>query len=437
MRFEVDWLPEGPNVAPEERATVADLRIFVADSNACVHEQPRRLSKKSGGTSVRKNVRPGDAATVSLYPLAEEIVFNWWRLFGGRDSELALTEGRGGYALPDVRLAFNGTTLAVRCLPIDYANPEVRFTVGADEWLRRADAESALAELVEKVVRKLVASGLRDSGLQLRWQRVRESRQNADETAFCEATGALSLDPYDLHDADAEFVVRMGAMFRGEPLQELLAGLPASTRRTSSGTEVMAWLRNAEARSPERSSLPALAELRKDVSNGGPAAVGDPPWRVGYRCARLARRRLNLGAGERLDVAKLARRLGGDRFEVAASVSGLRAVVANKGDATHVHLRAAATYQGVELFALARALGDAVANPPAERSVVNDLHQAARQATGRAFAAEFLAPIDEILSLQEDGKDLHEMAAAFGVAEEVVGRQQENQQHIASACAGL
>ena len=437
MRFEVDWLPEGPNVAPEERATVADLRIFIADRNACAHEQPRRLAKKSGGAGVRRNVRPGDAATVSLYPLAEEIAFNWWRLFGGRDSELALAEGRGGYALPDVRLAFNGAALAARCLPVDYANPEVRFTVGADEWLGRADAESALAGLVENVVRKLAAGGLRDSGLQLRWQRVRESRQDADETAFCEATGALGLDPYDLHDADAEFVASAGAMFSGEPLTELLAGLPASTRRTSSGADVMAWLRNAEARSPERSSLPALAELRKDVGNGGPPAVGDPPWRVGYRCARLARRRLNLGAGERLDVAKLAHRLGGDGFEVAASVSGLRAVVANKGDATHVHLRPAATYHGAELFALARALGDAVANPPAERAVVNDLHQAARQATGRAFAAEFLAPIDEILSLQEDGKDLYEMAAELGVAEEVVGHQQENQQRIESACAGL
>lgn len=436
MRFEVDWLPDGPNAAPEERATVADLRIFIADRNACMHEQPRRPAKKSSGASVHRNVRRGDAATVSLYPLAEEIAFNWWCLFGGRDSELALAEGRGGYALPDVRLAFNGAALAARCLPIDYANPEVWFTVGAGEWLRRADAESALAELVEKVVRKLVASRLRDSGLQLRWQRVRESRQDADETAFCEAIGALGLDPYDLHDTDAEFVVSMGAMFSGEPLQELLAGLP---RRTS-GTDIMAWLRNAEARSPERSSLPALAELRKDLGNGDPpVTIGDPPWRIGYRCARLARRRLNLGAGERFDVAKLARRLGGDRFEVAASVSGLRAVVANRGDATHVHLRAAAPCHGAtsELFALARALGDAVVNPPAERSVVNDLHQAARQATGRAFAAEFLAPIDEILSLQEDGKDLNEMAAALGVAEEVVGRQQENQQRIASACAGL
>lgn len=425
MRFAIDWLPEGPNAAPEERATVADLRIFVADRNACSHEQPRRSSKAPGRARVRRNVRAGDAATISVYPLAEEIAFNWWRLFGGRDSELALADGRGGYALPDIRLAFDGVAFIARCLPSAFANPEVRFTVGAEERLGRADAELALADLLENVARQLSARGLRDTGLQLRWQRVRESRRDADETAFCEAAGALGLDPYGIRDADAEFIASAGAMFSGEPLAELLAGLPASVRRVSYGADVMAWLRHAEARSPERSSLPALPELRRDVGGDRPAAVGDPPWRIGYRCARIARQRLNLGAGERLDVAKLAHRLGGARFEVAASVSGVRAVVANTDDATHVHLRAAGPYRASsELFALARALGDAVANPPAERSAVNDLHRAARQATGRAFAAEFLAPIDEVLSLQEDGKDLNEMAAALGVAEEVVGHQQ-------------
>ena len=231
MRFAIDWLPEGPNAAPEECATVADLRIFVADRNSCLHEQPRRSSKAPGRARVRRNVRTGDAATVSVYPLAEEIAFNWWRLFGGRDSELALADGRGGYALPDVRLAFDGAAFSARCLPSDYANPEVRFTVAAEEWLGRADAELALADFLENVARQLTASGLRDTGLQLRWQRVRESRSDADETAFCEAAGALGLDPYCIHDADAEFIASAGAMFSGEPLAELLAGLPAFARR--------------------------------------------------------------------------------------------------------------------------------------------------------------------------------------------------------------
>ena len=53
------------------------------------------------------------------------------------------------------------------------------------------------------------------------------------------------------------------------------------------------------------------------------------------------------------------------------------------------------------LFALARAVGDAT---------VNDLREAARQACGRAFAAEFLVPIEEIFSMRDDGHDVHSIA---------------------------
>ena len=100
-----------------------------------------------------------------------------------------------------------------------------------------------------------------------------------------------------------------------------------------------------------------------------------------------------------------------------------------------MHLRTANSRyaQESELFALGRAVGDAVANPPAERSAVNDLRNAVRQAAGRAFAAEFLAPIDEILSMRNDGKDLYDMAADLGVAEEVVERQLQNRERIEAA----
>lgn len=48
--------------------------------------------------------------------------------------------------------------------------------------------------------------------------------------------------------------------------------------------------------------------------------------------------------------------------------------------------------------------------PGTVRSVVNGLHEADRQAAGRAFAAEFLAPIDEVLSMKESGADIAAIA---------------------------
>lgn len=438
MRFEVDWQPTGPNAAPEESATIADLRVVIGDNNACVNMQPRRRGKKTGAVA-RENVRHEDHVTVSVYPLAEEIALGWWRLFGARDERLRLIDGRAGYALPDVQLAFDGCGFDATSQPIAYQNPEVAFTCRSAERLSRAAAESALTDFVEQVRDRLAIGKVWDAGLQRRWRRVLASRQDAEESAFCEAAGALGLDPYSIRDEQAEFIANAGALFHGEPLAELLSGLRSWNNRAGrSGNDVLAWLRSAEARPAGSSCLPGIDDLRDRMAKVRQAAANKMPWWGGYRCAKVARSQLNIGTGERLQVPRLAARLDGGAFDVAGSVVGVRAVVEVRDDATRVHLRRVnSRYRdSSELFAFARAIGDALANPPAERSPVNDLHDAARQATGRAFAAEFLAPVDEVLSMEEDGKDQSEMAEHFGVAKDLVERQLQNQERIREACAG-
>ena len=440
MRFHVDWQLNGPNAVPEERVTIADLRILIGDDHACANEQPRRRSSVPAAAANR-NVRRAEYATVSVYPLAEEIALNWWLLFGKRDAIMRLADGRGGYALPDVQLAFDGAGFEAACLPTAYENPPVHFTCRAAERLTREEAEIALTTFIEQVRERLGKSKVRDSDLQLRWKRVLASRQDADEAAFCEAAGALGLDPYNVNEEQAEFIVNAGAQFCGEPLAELLSGLSMSGHSdwsSTSGHDVLAWLRAAEARPAAHSSLPAVNDwCRRGMADVRSATAYEMPWCVGYRCAKEVRRQLDIGAGERFDVSTLAARLGGSQFSVTGPVSGVRAVVETRTDATHVHLPLVDSphRHTSELFALGRAVGDAVANRPAERSAVNDLRTAARQAAGRAFAAEFLAPIDEVLSMHEDGKGMDDMAEDFGVAKEVVERQWQNRQRIQEACA--
>ena len=439
MKFQIDWQPHGPNAAQEERATIADLHIVIGGGNACENERPRRRGK-GATTTASRNVRRTEYASVSVYPLATEIAFNWWHLFGSRDdAKLQLADGRGGYAVPNIQLTFDGAGFTARCQPLEYDNPAIRFTHRGVERLTRAAAESALADFVEGVRGRLAEAKVRDSGLQLRWERVQRSRESADEAAFCEAAGALGLDPYELDDAVADFIMDAGAWFGGEPLLELLSGLCMVKRSQVLSKRTLAWLHTAESRPADRSLLPAIDDLRHGMGDVRRAPAGEMPWCAGYRCAREARRRLNVGSAERFDISTLAARLGGLQFTPAdGSVSGLRAVVATTTE-THVHLRKESSRYAPlsELFALGRAVGDAVANPRAKRAVVNDLREtgAARQATSRAFAAEFLAPIDEIRSMLEDGKVHDDIAADFGVSKEIVERQLQNQERIAEACA--
>ena len=86
-----------------------------------------------------------------------------------------------------------------------------------------------------------------------------------------------------------------------------------------------------------------------------------------------------------------------------------------------------------ETFALARAIGSALCISPTSRRVVNGLHDAEEQAIGRAFAAEFLAPVEKIVDMKTEGLEEYEIAQEFQVSEQVVAHQLENHERIAAA----
>ena len=89
-----------------------------------------------------------------------------------------------------------------------------------------------------------------------------------------------------------------------------------------------------------------------------------------------------------------------------------------------------------QTFNLARAVGDAVCYRDDSLFVVNRLHGAQRQAMGRAFAAELLAPAEEVRSMLMDGYDVPDIAGRFKVSERVVAHQLDNYDRVVEACSG-
>ena len=68
---------------------------------------------------------------------------------------------------------------------------------------------------------------------------------------------------------------------------------------------------------------------------------------------------------------------------------------------------------------------------------MNNLHDAERQAAGRAFAAEFLAPVERVLDMFHDGREIDEISAWFNVTSHVIDHQIENRDRIRQACGTL
>ena len=421
MKFSVDWDPAVEKTTDIDMYVTGDLRIDVDGVNVCAH-------REGDG---RKRF---ESLFVSVYPLAEGIAMDWWRLFGNRDEWYQLKSNRGGYAIPGVRLRFDGAGFDVACGPCRYDNPGLFFPEGGGEHLSREDVERALGDFLGSVADRLDSTDAPKPDFRVQWDAVRASLRSPEEAAFCEAAGALGLDPYDMPDDAAAFIEASAELFDGEPLTEFVSGL----RDSATQSEALDWVREA-ARRPERHSrIPAVADIREAIDGAANPALR--PWARGYRCARATRHALGMASHEGVrSVSRLAERLGAPGFAAAPPVAGLAALVRSGDDGAHIHLgrahdRSRAARAG-NLFAFARAVGDAVANPPAERSVVNGLHNASRQACGRAFAAEFLAPVDEIDSMREDGLDTRAMAHDFGVSTEVVERQIENADRIREACA--
>ena len=419
MRYSAEWQDDATNLAPEERATVADLRLWLDQQNICLHLQ--------GTKSV-------DHITVPLYALTEGLAHDWWTLFRGRDNFLSFFRYRSGYAIPDVRMAYDGAAFEISSEQRIYTNPDIRFWAGSSQVMTRPDAEAQLSEFIEFVLGRLEAKGVAPTSAVLRWARVKASREDVAEASFCEAAGALRLDPYNIDESAAHSIEQSSELFEGEPLTEFLGGA-----RPKNCLRLVDWVKKVEGRASNKSRVGELQSAAVAVAGQVPDRPGEASWARGYRRARALRRQLGFDQTRRFETfLRLAQAIGAStQFDLAPPIDGIRLLRSHHGDDAHLHLRThgrSAEAEASHLFSIARGIGDVVCFPVPQRAPVNELRSAYRQAAGRAFAAEFLAPVNEILSMQDDGRDNVAIAEEFNVSTEVIERQIENAQRIEGAC---
>lgn len=418
MRFLVDWIDGGVNRAAEERATLCELGIDVGGRNAC-----RFVDYAS-------NEEP-ESLVVPAVHLAEGLAADWWIIFGGRDRDHDVRRYRTGFALPYLIFRTDGSTFDVTNNASYSKNPRLRFLSYGRETLRRVDAEAELSRFINTVVNRLASKGIKNSDVAECWSRVVESRNDPDEQAFCEAAGALGLDPYSISDSAAVFIEDANDIFPAESLIEFLAGI----RKMDWSASTLERVRQMESRPAAASSLPELDDVARRIEHVIRDDRSEFPWEVGYRAARAFRQSLGVTLQDRVGShVSLAKKLGAAQFEPTNLFDGVRALVSRTDGEIRIHLHDHSGVESSNNFAFARAVGDAVCFRNTSRSVVNDLRHAERQATGRAFAAEFLAPVDGVIAMWEDGRDEDAIADEFSVSSLVIGNQIENRYRIRNAC---
>lgn len=424
MKFLVEWVEGARNASHVERATMCRLRIMVADVNACSHWDDRDGSSQ-------------EWVTVPAVHLAEGITRDWWAIFGGRDVKQSIRPYRTGFILPCLTLTCEGSTFEISGEQMHCDNPGLRFWQAGSETISRSDAETELARFVEAVIQQLSSANIDGTEVQLRWTRISESRQDLEESAFCEAAGALGADPYCISESDEKFIMRSGEIFTDDSLDDFLAGMRSFSQCERERT--LDAVTSAEQRSDKLFQLPDLCQAISEVDVSlRERRFGEGAWGPAYRMAQAFRNAIAVGPDDLLgSPADMANKLGNDSFKTSRDLYGVDAVVSRKDD-VYVHLRPSRYAQSwSESFNFARAIGDVVCFPDGGSSVVNSLHGAERQAMSRAFAAEFLAPVQSVLEVGREIRDVEEIAGRFSVSPRVIERQIENQGRIQQACANM
>ena len=416
MKFLVEWIPDAQNKSPEERATLCEFRIRVDNIFVSAH-----LDSRTNESC--------DALTLPIAHLAEGIATNWWAIFGARDLVHSVLPWRMGFALPDLRFECDGSTFLIQTQPLQSQNPPLVFWQSAEEHVSRQKIENELADFLDFVTAKLGKEGQSDTEVQLAWSRVVDSRSDQNETIFCTAAGALGVDPYAISEADTAFIEEAGKYFSGETLFEFLADVRAREEKAPSSErrDLIDWLANW--RPKYDSALPELGAVAEQLYETVSSVAQRPPWAIGHHAARAFRETIGLEERVPCSRALIAKKLGTRLFKRAKGPAALHAVVAREDQHIHIHLRLRGSKtwdRNPESFAFARAIGDAVCFRDAHLSTINGLHRAKRQAVGRAFAAEVLAPRETVIEMRNEGRDIEEIAGSLEVNTKIVEHQIEN-----------
>ena len=422
IKFLAEWIENAPNLSRQEWSTLCDLQIFIGNGNACTwedldsHEVFRHL-------------------TLPAVHLAEGISADWWSIFGSRDRLHSILHHRTGFALPDLRFSYDGTTFYVSTKKLTYQNPRLRFGQELYETMPRQEAEQELSDFVRQVIGKLDNDGIQDSEVSTCWSRVNQSMEDPEESAFCETAGALGADPYSIEEVDASFIEEAGKLFSGEELIEFVAKFRLGRKNQVNRLTTLEAIREAEAKQPETSRLPELQDAAHQLRHAAQRRQGERVWAASYRAARALREAMGMGEDViHQSPASVAERLGSSNFKHVETLVGVDAVVSRSDNDVRVYLSKFGE-QAAENFAFARAIGSAICFPDTQLSVVNELLGAELQAAGRAFAAEFLAPMEMIMDMHSDGVEINDISSAFNVSPMEIGLQMENKDRIQMACS--
>ena len=406
------------------RATAAFLRIAFNNKIATRHLDPWSKSIQ-------------DSARLAAYPLALWLAASWWRLrweplpWGppGESWKRAHEIASAGYGFvwPRLSLSSNGECIRGFCratagVPTELAEEAPQYLANFDESVPAADFERVADSFIKQVLDRLADVG--QTELATIWQQLTVERSDPGLTAYRRLEAMLGFN----RDEAPEQV-----------LQDLTDLLPEAG---SSSVDELAWASSGRdsvdlltktaglARSSE--GVRGRIALPSSALNCPVQVTGEFPWARGHRLALACRKYAGFGWKPITDAA-LADTLSlvpaelSDEARAPAQALQLGLAVRNH-DTSEDKFLFHRLGRYTRRFEAAKFLADSLLAHSSDRWLLETKAGTARQQAQRAFAAEFLAPIEplrDFLGGDHSDEKLEEASVHWGLTSNAVGRHLE------------
>ncbi|HEX9048805.1 MAG TPA: hypothetical protein VF988_17400 [Verrucomicrobiae bacterium] len=427
LNIDFKWLGRQSG-SPLERAFYADIGLAVGE------EWLTRLEDLEASTV-------GNHLRACAHRLATWFAANWWRLRWEPETQNCLKDADwriahsvasagGGYVWPNIIFASDGDSLAVVSRPrknpapyepIHYLNQVVTHITAA-EFERRVDAFMA------SIISRQHSMNITDDHLPELWAEVQAERSDPEAAQSRKLEALCGYDPDEAPSALVETLIKDSSHLGSHALEEVAA---QGRHHTQQVLRPILAIANSSGKPKEggfRGTVPALIGTPDRHARG-------LPWQEAGQFARQARQEWNLG--RQLISNKDLANLLGTRPAVFTSLSkattpmpiALRARENGKVDFYINQLPSTS-----RRFATGRLIGDQLRFANGGRLFPATSTKTSRQQFQRAFAQEFLCPMDALLekiqTTQPDENDISEAADYFQVSPLMVKTALVNHGHL-------
>ena len=397
-------------IGQPERAAQADIIIVV--NGGCITE-----NLDIYGNPARQSAR------LSALHLSEWLAANWWRLLWEPDSGSTSPEWEmhhkigaagGGYLWPDLAFTSDWNTVLVNSnLTVPSPTEPVYYPRAHNQFISMNSFEQGIESFVNSTVERLSKTAKAYTDLAELWADVASERADPQTIEWRKMEACLGYDPDEAPVHLLENLLHQYDVYGTSTIQELAAASKgqALDHLHSVTKEVQ---NNGEAiRVPDHTELRNLISAHQGLSD-------EPPWKRGSQAAKTARTVWNLGDGP-IRTGALSEIFGLNLNEQENTANlplsaGMRMDSIDHGFNASFNQR----YITGRRFTLARLVGDYLVTPQHEPLMPATRARTSRQKFQRAFAQEFLCPLDNLLDFlgtaSQNDDDVNDAAEHFEVS---------------------